>query len=249
MVNWQGRMINPLEAQRLSAQKASQQAYKQKWQENINKQQADMAAKKTADQKSYFEQMSSMFKPATPEPTAAVAPEPRQTGLGKQTNYEEPSNEDVDASVKYKKYYGPSPIGNSNVQNPQPRRQFPWSTPQPKPEKDWEAIEDFKTTIGMRGGKFQSININRALQYPDMIDQAFGGSLTITNLTPELKSSLEAQGFTVNVPDYLAGKNLGTVRFGSGSQAFQSYDKLKSLGSEIQVQPFTHASFDKVYNR
>jgi hypothetical protein len=58
-----GRWVGPEEAARLSAQKASQAAYKIKWQEALNKQ---VEAKKLAGQKQqadYFSNMASALSP------------------------------------------------------------------------------------------------------------------------------------------------------------------------------------------
>ena len=134
---------------------------------------------------------------------------------------------------------------------PKPPRQFEWrGSGQPAPEKDWEAITDFKRFIGMSGGKFKDIDVQKALKFPDMVNQSFGKSLTVTNITPELRASLERQGLKFKTWDEklfpnmnnLGGGKLGILEFESGVGAFQNFEKLKSLGAEVEVSPFAQVS-------
>lgn len=118
---------------------------------------------------------------------------------------------------------------------PEPRR-FPWSTPQEAPKKDWEAIEDFKQTIGYRRGQIS--NIKKALEYPDMVNQAIGGSVTITNLTPELLSSLKSQGYDIKTFDFDKTGKLGSIKFGSGVEALNALEKLKATGAVTELSDF-----------
>lgn len=121
---------------------------------------------------------------------------------------------------------------------PEPRT-FPWNTPQEAPKKDWEAIDSFLQTVNFRKG----INVNRALQYPDMVNQSISGNITIKNLTPALKTSLESQGYKIKTYDFDKTGNLGSINLGSGVEALNALEKLKAAGADTELQRFQNVSF------
>ena len=139
---------------------------------------------------------------------------------------------------------------------PEPRK-YPWSSGEPAPERDWEAIRDFHRTLGMRGGKFKELNVNKALKYPDMLNQSFGNSLTLTNLSPKMRADLESQGFKFKTWDEtkfpgmnkLGDGKLGIVEFDSAVDAFKAIEKLKAAGVGFEVQPVAEGPLARGYDR
>jgi hypothetical protein len=120
-------------------------------------------------------------------------------------------------------------------------------------ERDWEAIMDFQRTIGM--GRKGTLNVEKALQYPDMVNQSVAKNLTVKNLTPELKASLEAKGFKFKTWDEklfpgmnkLGDGKLGVIEFGSGVDAMKSLAALKAAGADTDLEGLRQVAYRGMY--
>jgi hypothetical protein len=146
---------------------------------------------------------------------------------------------------KYKEF-GPPPSG-SQVEP----RKFSWREGEKAPERDWEAILDFQKFVGSEPGPYiegkgRTINldVDKALKNPGMVNESFAKNLTVTNLTPELRSSLEAKGFKFKTWDEklfpgmnkLGDGKLGIVEFGSAVDAMKSLAALKAAGADTNME-------------
>jgi hypothetical protein len=131
------------------------------------------------------------------------------------------------------------------------RRKFPWREGEKAPERDWEAILDFQKFVGSKPGPYiegkgRTINfdVDKALKNPGMVNESFAKNLTVTNLTPELRASLEAKGFKFKTWDEklfpgmnkLGDGKLGIIEFGSAVDAVKSLAALKAAGADTNME-------------
>ena len=134
---------------------------------------------------------------------------------------------------------------------PKPPRQFEWRQGEQAPQRDWEAILDFQKFVGSKPGPYVegkgrtiNLDVDKALQNPGMVNESFAKNLTVTNLTPELRSSLEAKGFKFKTWDEklfpnmnkLGDGKLGIIEFGSAVDAMKSLAALKAAGAATNME-------------
>lgn len=141
---------------------------------------------------------------------------------------------------------------------PQPPRQFSWRQGEKAPERDWEAIMDFQKFVGSKPGPYiegkgRTINfdVDKALKNPGMVNESFAKNLTVTNLTPELRASLEAKGFKFKTWDEklfpnmnkLGDGKLGVIEFGSAVDAVKSLAALKAAGADTNMEGLQQVAY------
>jgi len=141
-------------------------------------------------------------------------------------------------------------------------RKFSWREGEKAPERDWEAIMDFQKFVGSKPGPYiegkgRTINfdVDKALKNPDMVNQSFAKNLTVTNLTPELRASLEAKGFKFKTWDEklfpnmnkLGDGKLGIIEFGSAVDAVKSLAALKAAGADTNMQGLQQTMYRGMY--
>ena len=141
-------------------------------------------------------------------------------------------------------------------------RKFSWREGEQAPQRDWEAILDFQKFVGSRPGPYVegkgrtiNLDVDKALKNPGMVNESFAKNLTVTNLTPELRSSLEAKGFKFKTWDEklfpnmnkLGDGKLGIIEFESAVDAMKSLAALKAAGAATNMEGFSDARNMKFY--
>ena len=141
-------------------------------------------------------------------------------------------------------------------------RKFSWREGEQAPQRDWEAILDFQKFVGSKPGPYVegkgrtiNLDVDKALKNPGMVNESFAKNLTVTNLTPELRSSLEAKGFKFKTWDEklfpnmnkLGDGKLGIIEFGSAVDAMKSLAALKAAGAATNMEGLRESPYRGFY--